>query len=238
MILIPAMDILDGEVVRLYKGDYGQKTVYSDDPISVASAFAAAGVQRLHLVDLSGARDGQPQSLALFSEIKNRNAISIEAGGGIRNREQAAAYLSAQMDYLMIGTLPVKNLDEFKAIVELAGAIRILLTVDVLGREVRVSGWMEGTSLHISDFMESMVEMGISQFLVTQIEKDGTLQGPDFALYGELMQKFPGIFLIASGGVSSVDDLYALREQGLSAAIIGKAFYENKITLSDIAAFA
>ena len=236
--LIPALDILDSEVVRLYQGDYNQKKVYSSKPVETALRFAEAGVSHLHLVDLSGARSGEIVHHKLFGEIKRATGCSIEVGGGIRSLRDVEKLqeegIDTPDDQFMIGSLPFKNSNEFKKIQGRLDS-RILLTVDVWGREVKISGWQEGTRKLVSPFMNEMKEMGVSNFLVTQIMRDGTMEGPDVELYKELDQFQPDVSVIVSGGFSNLTDLDGLKDiQNLKGIILGKAFYEGVITLENI----
>lgn len=240
MILIPALDLIDNCVVRLTQGDYNQKTVYSDDPVNLAKTFCSLPqIKRLHLVDLSGAKAGIPKHLSIISKIKNETGCIIEAGGGIRSMESASAFfnsnaLDEKLDYLMIGTLPVKNFQEFQKIVSQYPG-RILLTLDVWGETLKISGWQEETNILLFDFLEKMISIGVNDYLITQIKKDGMMNGPDFKLYKKVLNHFPNIRLTASGGVSSMDDLKKLNDLPyLYGAILGRAFYEQKITLEDI----
>lgn len=240
MIIIPALDLIDNCAVRLTQGDYKQKTIYSENPVDLAKSFCSLrNIQRLHLVDLSGAKAGSPRHTRLISQIKKETNCIIEAGGGIRSLENADSFfnegaLDDQKDYLMIGTLPVKNPDEFERILNKYTG-RILLTLDVWGEELKISGWQEETGIHLYDFMERMISLGVGDYLITQIKRDGMMNGPDFNLYENVLRRFPGIRLTASGGVSSIDDFKQLNEiPGLYGAILGRAFYENKITLDDL----
>lgn len=238
MQLIPAMDIIDGEVVRLSQGDYNRKTVYSSDPVETAADFKSAGVGRLHLVDLSGAREGRVVHADLFGKIKRETGCVVEVGGGIRSRGDVELLYKAGIeadDFIMIGSLPFKDPEEFEAMAKEIGP-QILLTVDVWGREVRISGWMEDAGSEVIPFIERMKQSGIHNYLVTQIERDGMLSGPDTALYEEICKAHPAISVIVSGGVASMDDLKGL-PAGVGGVIVGRAYYENKITLEDIRSY-
>ncbi|MDH5718514.1 MAG: HisA/HisF-related TIM barrel protein [Spirochaetia bacterium] len=241
MIIIPAIDILDGKVVRLSQGDYKQKTVYSDNPVKTAVSFAEAGFKRLHLVDLSGAKEGKVIHAKLFGQIKKETGCIIEAGGGIRSFSDVEnlfkAGLNIKEDFIMIGSLPFKNKTEFIKITE-KYVKNILLTVDVWDRNVKISGWIEDTNTKIIPFIKQMINEKITNFLVTQIQKDGMLSGPDFDLYNEILTNFSNINLIASGGVSSVYDFEKLSEnKKLYAAILGRAYYDKKINFKEIQKF-
>ncbi len=237
MKIIPAMDLLDGCVVRLHQGDYEQVTIYNQDPLKQALEFKEAGFDRLHIVDLSGARSGSPQHAAIAAEIKQATGCSIEFGGGLRSLHDIEALVAAGLgenDYFMIGSLPFKNAAEFDKIVEKYAA-NLLLTVDVWQRDIRISGWQEDTRKDIFTFISECLERGLNSYLVTQIQKDGTLQGPDYELYEELLQRFANIELIASGGVGSLEHLEQLKKiKGLFGGILGKAFYAGNIILSDL----
>ena len=237
MQIIPALDIIDDKLVRLIKGDYAEKIIYSDDPLATAQQFADAGVTRLHLVDLSGAKSAIPVHAKLFGQIKAKTGLQIEAGGGIRSIDHIEQYLNAGLttdDFFMIGSLPFTSPENFDQIVE-RFAKNILLTVDVWGRDIRISGWQKSAAMEIHSFLRKMVDRNLKSFLVTQIQKDGMLQGPDFDLYAEILSQHQNISLIASGGVSGVADFEKLKKiSGLTGAILGRAFYENHITLQDL----
>ncbi len=234
------MDLLDHQVVRLKQGDYEQVTVYDKNPLESAKKFHAAGFSRLHLVDLTGARQGTPFHGNLFAEIKRTTGMQLEAGGGLRSHAQVRklfeAGLDKSTDYVMIGSLPFLNPGEFAAILA-EFRNNILLTVDVWGDEIKIVGWREGSGERLLPFIEKMTAQGLNEFLVTQIQKDGMLTGPDFELYKTLVQTFPAARFIASGGVSSLADLHRLRETGLYGAILGKAYYAGHISLEEAAAF-
>jgi len=239
--LIPAMDLLDNRAVRLEQGDYNKVTVYFEDPAALSLEFEKAGIKKIHLVDLSGARKGIPQHLSLFGEIKKKTGLVIEAGGGIRSFQDAERYfengLVPGVDQVMIGSLPVKNKTEFGKVVAKYRE-SILLTVDVWGEDVRISGWAEDTGIDIISFMKQMRDQGIDHFLVTQIKRDGMLNGPDIDLYRKIDQNFRGISVTVSGGVSSMEDITGFPDlDTVSGIIIGKAFYEKKITLQQLQSY-
>lgn len=240
MLLIPAIDILNKQVVRLRQGDFQQVQVYSNDPVATAVDFAHSGVKHLHLVDLSGAQQQRSLSLDIFARIKQATSCSIEAGGGIRSlgdAENFFARLDTKTDKIMIGSLPFTDADEFFKIVQKYAA-SILLTVDVWGEEIRIKGWQEKSSVNLFEFLQNMLSLGIENFLVTQIRLDGMLSGPDIKLYRKILQKFPKIKLTASGGVSDMQDFTELSQlKNIQGAILGKAFYEGKVSLADIKNF-
>ena len=236
MKIIPAMDIIDNQVVRLTQGDYAQKQVYDTDPIGLAKRFQDNGVERLHLVDLSGAKKGEPVHFELFAKIKKETGLMIEAGGGVRKLEHVESLFSSldiHSDFVMIGSLPFKNQEEFSKIVA-AYAKNILITIDVWGYSIKISGWQEDTKVELGKALKDFTSRGLENFLVTQIKKDGMMLGPDFELYKEIMAEF-SVRLIASGGVSSVEDLKQLNEiENLYGAVLGRAFYENEVSLADV----
>ncbi|MDH4261510.1 MAG: HisA/HisF-related TIM barrel protein [Spirochaetia bacterium] len=238
MNLIPALDIIENCVVRLTQGDYNQKKIYSDNPVAVARKFKDSGVKRLHLVDLDGAREGKPVHTTLFGEIKKQTQCIIEAGGGIRSLEDFEQYfqcgLNVNEDFIMIGSLPLKEPDEFKKIRN-KYLRNILLTVDVWERNVKISGWKVDTNIHIMDYLKDMEKLGIKNILVTQIKRDGMLTGPDIDLYKEISKQFPSFKTIVSGGISNINEASDLNLiPGINGFIVGRAFYENKISLNDI----
>lgn len=241
MHLIPALDIIDNCVVRLTQGDYNQKKIYSSDPEQVAEKFRQAGVTRLHLVDLDGAREGKPVHTRLFGEIKQRTGCIIEAGGGVRSIQDFEMYfqngLKINEDFVMIGSLPFTDPVAFDEIRK-KYLKNILLTVDVWERNVKISGWKVDTNIHIREFLESMAKIGISNILVTQIKRDGMLSGPDLELYKEISQEFPAFSVIVSGGISTMEEVPAMQGiSGIKGFIVGRAFYENKISFDDILKF-
>lgn len=246
MIIIPALDLLDNQVVRLKQGDFKDKIVYSEDPITLASNFRDAKCQHLHIVDLTGAKQGAVYFPHYESavKIKESTKCSIEIGGGIRSFDDVQHIfdlgLSPLEDLLMIGSLPIKSPDEFNKIVKHYNS-SILVTIDVYGDKVRISGWQEKTTLSIDVFFEQLLDLGVSNFLVTQIKRDGMLQGPDYDLYEQICIKFTNysFSLTISGGISTVSDLHLCKDSSIKypqikAVILGKAYYEKKISLADV----
>lgn len=233
MKLILALDILDGKVVRLKQGDYNAVTVYHEKPIDLACYLADHGAERLHLVDLRGSKEGKIREGKLFTEIRRSANIPCEAGGGVRSVEDFRFYFDNGFelgkDFVMVGSLPFVDRPAFeKILAEFKAAL--LMTVDVWGTQVRHSGWLKDANTELENFLQDLMRDGVRDFLVTQIKKDGMLEGPDFALYERLIAKFPAARFIASGGVSSLADLTRLAALKLYGAIIGKAYYEGKIT--------
>jgi len=238
MKIIPALDLIENQVVRLTQGDYSRKVIYSSDPVKMAREFTSVGCEHLHLVDLGGAQIAKPLHLDLIGKIKKETGCVIEAGGGIRSKQQVDQYFSQALDkatdFVMIGSLPFKNEVEFNKICDIY-LNNILLTVDVWDEEVKISGWLESTNKNIFDFLCEMTQKGINNYLVTQIKKDGMLNGPDFELYQKIVKEFPNINLTASGGVSKLEDFNELKKiKGLYGGILGRAFYEDHVTLEQL----
>lgn len=240
MKLIPALDILDGKVVRLSQGDYNSAKIYHEKPVDLAYYFADHGAERLHLVDLRGSKEGKICEGKLFTEIRRTVNIPCEVGGGIRHSDDFHYYFDNGFepgkDFVMVGSLPFVDHAAFEQIVAVFAA-SLLMTVDAWGRDVKHSGWLKDSGYTVEKLIAELSAQGIRNFLVTQIKKDGMLEGPDFELYDFLAERFPEINLIASGGVSSVADLEQLAERKLYGAIIGRAYYEGKITADMLRAF-
>ncbi|MBE6917389.1 MAG: 1-(5-phosphoribosyl)-5-[(5-phosphoribosylamino)methylideneamino]imidazole-4-carboxamide isomerase [Ruminococcaceae bacterium] len=230
MYLYPAIDLYEGKAVRLYKGDYDQMTIYSEDPAEVAKSFALCGATHLHLVDLEGARNGTTSNLNVIQKILERTNLFTEVGGGIRNMETAERYLSLGVDRVILGTAAVQDEAFLKQALALYGE-RIAVGVDIKDGFVAIRGWTEKSDLTPEAFFEKMQNLGVKTIICTDISKDGAMQGTNRELYQQLSRKFT-IDLIASGGVSSVDDILALKEMDLHGAIIGKAYYTGAIDLT------
>jgi phosphoribosylformimino-5-aminoimidazole carboxamide ribotide isomerase len=236
--IIPAIDIIDGKCVRLVKGDYKQKTVYHEDPLNAAKQFEDAGLQRLHLVDLDGAKAGKVMNWKVLENISSQTKLVIDFGGGIKNEHDLQTVFDAGASMAAIGSIAVKNERLFLLWVQKYGAEKFFLGADVKDKQIAISGWLEDTNIDIFSFLEKYLTEGVNHVFCTDISKDGMLEGPATDLYRQILVKFPSIRLVASGGVSNVNDLYALRDAGCSGAIVGKAFYENKISLHDVKQFA
>ncbi len=231
MILYPAIDLVDGKAVRLYKGDYAQMTIYSDDPVSVAKDFQAAGATRMHLVDLEAAKSGIPANAKTIRAIAEHTDLFLEVGGGIRNMEILETYLSLGVDRAILGTAAVTDPQFLKEAVEKYGE-KIAVGVDLKDGFVAIKGWTETSELTAQAFFESMEALGVKTVICTDISRDGAMKGTNRELYRQLSQRF-SIDLIASGGVSSLEDIAALKEMGLHGAIIGKAYYTGAIVLHE-----
>ena len=233
MILIPAIDIIDGKCVRLFQGDFDQKTNYHDDPVAVALSFEEQGIKRLHLVDLDGAKSGSIKNLQVLERIASSTGLDIDFGGGVKTEEDVRTILSAGARQVAIGSLAVRNPTLLQIWVNIFGADVFFIGADVLDRKIKINGWLEDGGIGIDDFISNMSEIGISNFFCTDISKDGAMQGPSITLYSELLARFPALNLTASGGVSSMHDLEELERAGCEGAIVGKAIYEGHIHIRD-----
>ncbi len=235
--IIPAIDIIDGKCVRLSQGDYAQKTVYNNDPLEVAKAFEDNGVKRLHVVDLDGAKARHIVNYKVLERIATRTSLVIDFGGGLKSNKDLDIAFECGAQMITGGSIAVKNPEIFLSWIEKYGADRIILGADVKDRKIAVGGWLEKSEMELIPFVSDYAGKGIKKVITTDISKDGMLQGPSVSLYKEMMQELPGIYLIASGGVSHIDDIVALDEAGVPAVIFGKAIYEGKIKLSDLQRF-
>lgn len=231
MILFPAIDLYDGKAVRLYKGDYAQMTVYSDRPVETALDFVRCGADHIHLVDLAGARDGGTPNFDTVCAIKRSSGAFCEIGGGIRSMEVIERYLHAGVDRVILGTAAVEDPEFLRAAVAAYGA-QVAVGVDIRDGNVAVKGWTERSGLDAFDFCGQLQALGVQTVICTDISRDGAMQGTNRALYQRLSQRFAMDF-IASGGVSSLADVRALRGMGLHGTIIGKAYYSGAIDLRE-----
>ena len=229
MYIYPAIDLYGGKAVRLFKGDYAQMTVYSDDPVSVAKDFAAAGASHIHLVDLEGAKIGRPANLPTIAKIVETTGLFAEVGGGIREMETVDSYLAIGVSRVILGTAAVKEPDFLKAALQKYGE-KIAVGVDLKDGYVAIKGWTETSDLKVEEFFGKMQALGVKTIICTDISRDGAMKGANRALYRELSAKFD-IDLIASGGVSSMEDVTALAAMRLHGAIIGKAYYIGAVDL-------
>ena len=229
MLIFPAIDIVDGKAVRLFKGDYAQMTVYNNDPVSVAKDFENAGAKWVHLVDLEGAKSGLTPNLDTICKIVSETSLSVEVGGGIRSLDTVAKYLDAGVSRVILGTAAVKDPDFLKEALRLYGD-RIAVGIDLKDGMVAIKGWTEVSEENAFDFCRKMQAMGVKTIICTDISKDGAMQGTNLSLYRELSEAFD-LQIIASGGVSSLEDVKNLAEMKLYGAIIGKAYYTKAIDL-------
>lgn len=228
--IVPAIDLIDGRCVRLSQGDFARKKEYPAAPREMAAMFGAAGVHRIHVVDLDGAKAGKPCNLEVLESIRAVTSLEVEWGGGIKTEEHVRAAFSAGASAVVCGSVAAKSPELFR---EWLGAFpALVLGADVRGRSVATDAWMKDSGRDISELIRSFP--GLREAVVTQISKDGMLAGPDLSLYRSLKEEFPALVLTASGGVGSMSDIEALQETGAERAIVGKAIYENRITMEDI----
>ncbi len=237
MTIIPAIDIIDGKCVRLTKGDYSQKTIYNEDPLEVALQFEDAGIQRLHLVDLDGAKAGDVKNWKVLEKIAGKTKLAIDFSGGISSQKNLEITFNSGATFASIGSIAIKDELTFTGWILAYGAHKFIIGADVKDEIICIKGWTETTEINVFDFVEKYKTKGVKQFFCTDISKDGLLEGPATDLYKKIINEHPSIDLIASGGVSSINDLMELREIGCKGVIIGKAIYENKISLNDLKKF-
>lgn len=237
MTIIPAIDIIDGKAVRLTRGDFDQKTIYNDDPLEVAKHFEGAGLKRLHLVDLDGAREGKVINWGVLERIAQNTKMIIDFSGGISSRAILDRCFSSGANFASIGSMAIKNELLFIEWLQAYGPNKFIIAADVKDEIVVVKGWTEVTTLTVFDLIENYSGKGVQQYFCTDVNMDGLLQGPSVNLYKKILNEFPSIDLIASGGVSTIEDIETLRQAGCSGVIIGKAFYENRISLPSLARF-
>jgi phosphoribosylformimino-5-aminoimidazole carboxamide ribotide isomerase len=231
MYIIPAFDLMDGRLVRLRQGDFEQKTVYPPDPLDLARDLEASGIKRLHVVDLDGAREGRPVNLRILEQIASRTRLSIDYGGGLRSIPALRQVWDAGADMFAVGSVAVMAPDEFRAWVEKFGPDKFLVGADVRDRKVAVHGWQSQTEMDIMQLLERLQHLEIRHVSVTDIERDGEMNGPAFDLYRDIRKQFPNVNLVATGGISSVADLENLQALGCHGAVVGKAFFEGEIPL-------
>ncbi len=236
MEIIPAIDIIDGKCVRLTQGDYAQKKVYNEHPLEVAAAFEDAGLRRLHLVDLDGARAGAVKNWKVLETLAGKTSLVIDFGGGIKTATDVDIVFNSGAALATVGSIAVKDAALFADWLLEYGADKFLLGADVKEEKIAVHGWQETTEIWIYDFIRDYVERGVRQVFCTDVSKDGLLQGPALDLYRMIVKEFPELHFIASGGVSEMDDVRRLAEVGCKGVIIGKAIYEGRIRLNELTA--
>jgi phosphoribosylformimino-5-aminoimidazole carboxamide ribotide isomerase len=232
--LIPAIDIIDGQCVRLTKGDYDQKTVYRDSPAEVAKEFEQKGFKRLHVVDLDGAKSKHIVNDEVLRRITTETNLTVDFGGGIKTDEDIEKAFCAGAAMVTVGSIAVTQPELFMGWLEKYGADRMILGADVRNGKISINGWKEDSAEDLLPFLRKYIDAGVKTVLCTEISKDGTLQGPAIELYKEVMTAYPTLHLIASGGVSSIDDIKALDRAGIPAVVFGKAIYEGKINLNEL----
>jgi phosphoribosylformimino-5-aminoimidazole carboxamide ribotide isomerase len=233
--IIPAIDIIDGKCVRLTEGDYNTKKIYNENPLEVAMAFEDAGLKRLHLVDLDGAKAGAVKNWKVLETIAGKTSMIIDFGGGIKSPLDVQVVLGSGATLVTVGSIAVKDEATFSSMLNEYAATRFLLGADVKNEKITVGGWLETTDIIIYDFIQKHIDKGIEQIFCTDVSKDGKLEGPSIELYKNIIQKFPSLHFIASGGVSSMDDVHELAAIGCRGVIIGKAIYEGRVTIKELA---
>lgn len=231
--LIPAIDIINGLCVRLTKGDYDQKTVYGN-PLEMAQEFDRIGYQRLHVVDLDGAKSKHIVNSSVLSSIATKTKLTVDFGGGIKTDQDIEEAFRCGASMVTIGSIAVTEPERFMGWLEKYGPERIILGADVRNGRISINGWKEDSSEDLLPFLEKYIDAGVNKVLCTEISKDGTLAGPAIELYKKVMNAYPKLHLIASGGVSSLDDIKALNAVGIPAVVFGKAIYEGKINLQEL----
>lgn len=236
MTIIPAIDLINGQCVRLTHGDFLQKTVYSNNPLELALQFEEAGFTRLHLVDLDGAKSGTIVNLKILESIASNTKLIIDFGGGIKKIEDVESILNAGAAIVTIGSMAVTHPEILEEWLLEFGAIKFLIAADVLDGKIKINGWLNDGRIDVFSFIGRMNGLGVTNIFCTDISKDGALQGPSTELYKQIMGQYPEINLVASGGVSNMKDVLLLKEIGCKAAIIGKAIYEGKVGLLELAA--
>ncbi len=235
--IIPAIDLIDGKCVRLSQGDYAQKIIYNENPLEVAKMFADAGIRRLHLVDLDGAKAHHIVNHAVLEKITTNTNLIVDFGGGLKSDDDLRIAFECGASMVTGGSIAVKNSDIFESWINKFGGEKIILGADVKNEKIAVGGWLETTDLELLPFIQNYISKGIDKIICTDISKDGMLQGVALDLYKKMMIAQPDMYLIASGGVSSINDIEQLLEAGVPAVITGKAIYEGRISLKELSRF-
>ncbi len=236
--IIPAIDIIEGKCVRLSQGDYNQKKVYNENPLEVARMFEEHGIKRLHLVDLDGAKAGHIVNYKVLETIASKTNLIIDFGGGLKTNEDLRIAFESGAKMITGGSIAVKNTEIFSQWIDQYGSEKIILGADVKDEKIAVSGWIETSDKDLLPFIDSYVQKGIQKVICTDISKDGMLQGPAIDLYKKILNQHPDLYLVASGGVSGIDDINQLVDAKVPAVITGKAIYEGKIDLKELEKYA
>ena len=234
MRIIPAIDIIDGKCVRLVQGDYAQKTVYNENPLDVARSFEDAGLTHLHLVDLDGAKAGKVVSWQVIETIVRGTSLKVDFGGGIKTTDEVKRLLDIGVSQVNLGSIAVKEPEKITEWIRQFGTDKIILSADVKNEMISIDGWQQNSTINIVTFLRGYIQRGIEHVTCTDIGTDGMLTGPNIELYKKVLLSFPQLHLIASGGVSSLEDLYELKQIGADGVIVGKAIYEGRIALADL----
>ncbi len=237
MKIIPAIDIIDGKCVRLTKGDYSQQKIYNEDPLEVALQFEGAGIRRLHLVDLDGAKCGEVKNWKVLEKIAGKTELVIDFSGGISTQKNVEITFNSGAAYAAVGSIAVKDELTFSGWLLAFNPEKFIIGADVKDGRIVIRGWTESTTLTVFELIEKYKTKGVKQFFCTDVEKDGLLQGTSLGLYKKILNQHPSVDLIASGGITRITELDELRQAGCKGAIIGKAIYENRITLADLKRF-
>lgn len=235
--IFPAIDLQDGKSVRLYKGDFAKETIINPDPVDQARQYEAAGVGALHLVDLDGAKAGKPVNVDIVKNVRTAFTGILEIGGGIRDKEAIDLYLGLGVDRVILGSVALKNPELTKQVIREYGAERIVICVDGKDGKVAAEGWLDQSDVPMTDLIAAMIEGGAKYFIVTDVDRDGTMQGANDELLVGLQKQFPTARIVASGGVRNMTDVRNLAERGVLDSIVGKALYEGTITLEEIAEY-
>ncbi len=238
MRIIPAIDIIEGKCVRLYQGDYNQKTIYNENPLEVAKEFEDAGLKYLHIVDLDGAKQGKIINYKVLEKITAKTKLQVDFGGGISSDEMMKIPFECGATQVTLGSIAVKSKETVERWIKIYGTDRIIIGADVSKEKIQIHGWQQDSNLFVYDFINDYIEKGIQYVMCTDISKDGTLKGPSVELYKKIKEQFRDLKLIASGGVGSIKDVELLAENNLEGVIIGKAIYEGKIKLEELKKFA
>jgi len=237
MEIIPAIDLINGKCVRLTEGDYSRKTEYAQSPLEIAKQYQDHGITRLHLVDLDGAKQGKVVNWQIAEQLALQTDLAIDFGGGVKTAAEVERIIDLGIEYVVVGSVAAKQPEVFADWIVRFGPNRFMLGADVRNEMIMVSGWLEKSSLSLMPFLETQINQGISNVFCTDISKDGKLEGPAVDLYRKIKLAFPAFNLIASGGVSSMDDIHALAMAGCNGVIIGKAIYEGRISIQDLEAY-
>ena len=238
MLVIPAIDIIGNKAVRLSKGDFNSSKTYSDDPINLVNNFVNAGFNRIHIIDLEASKLGEFTCLNLVKQIKKKFNVQIEFGGGIRNERDIIKLEEIGIDYFILFSISIKKANLVQELIRSRNKDKFIFAADVLNNDIKISGWTESSNVTLDQYISKWSALGIKNYLCTDISKDGMLQGPNFDMYKSISQNHPNIDLIASGGISNFNDLQLLEQNEIKYAVVGKAFYENKISLEELSKFA
>jgi phosphoribosylformimino-5-aminoimidazole carboxamide ribotide isomerase len=237
MEIIPAIDIIDGKCVRLTEGNYASKTVYEASPLEMAKQYEALGFKRLHLVDLDGAKAGKVTNWKIVEDIAAHTQLVLDFGGGVKTSAEVKRIIDLGVQYVTVGSIAAKHPEEFKNWLISFGTDKFFLGADVRDNKIMTGGWLDATEIDVMNFIEDYMHLGVNHFFCTDISKDGKLMGPSIDLYRSMIESLPGLHLVASGGVSSMEDLQDLKAIGCKGAIVGKAIYEGKIDLKVLSSF-